>query len=206
MSTKGTPVINPRTGQPVTAAQGFAAWLEVNEPALFAALLKAASSSGMPPAGLGDWSSILSDVGSVASSLGSGISDAASSVGNYLTSSQGLQSLSSLANTYMQTQAQQAVLQTQLSRAQQGLPPAPVSYSTNAAGQVVPVYTGASQVPGLYGSPVTLPNGTSGYPISTTGLTALGGTSSMSSYLPWILGGAAVLVGILFLTSRRSNG
>jgi hypothetical protein len=188
-------VVNAR-GEPATAAQGFAAWLEKNEPDLFQALLKHAAAGK----GLGDWSSILSDVGSIASSIGSDIGSAATSVGDYLTSSQGLQTLSSLASTYLSSQTQQSVTQMQLDRAQQGLAPAPVSYATNAAGQVVPFYTASSLPSSIvpYASaPVTDSMGNTGYPLSSQGIAALSGTSTstLQKYLPYILiGGAALLV------------
>ncbi|MGH7144781.1 MAG: hypothetical protein ACREJ2_11735 [Planctomycetota bacterium] len=188
-------VINPNTGRPVTAGQAFAAWLEQHEPDLFQALLKDAAAHGaIPKAGLGDWSSILSDIGS-------GISDAASSVGDYLTSSQGMQSLTGLANTYLQSQTAQAVTQMQVSRAQQGLAPAPVSYAVNSAGQTVPVYTGStvpSSIAPYAGQPVNL-GGTTAYPLSSQALAALSGGSTLTKYMPWILagGGALLLFGLL---------
>lgn len=194
-------VVNPRTGEPVTAAQAFAAWLEQNEPDLFQALLKHAATESSAK-GLGDWSSILSSVGSVASDLGSGISDAASSVGSYLTTGGGLTALSNLAGTYLQSKTAQSVVQMQLARANQGMAPAPVSYATNASGQVVPVYTATlpTSIAPYAGNAVTLSNGQSGYPLTTPALTALSGASTLSQYLPWILlGGGVLIVGLLLL-------
>lgn len=194
-------VINPNTGQPVTAAQAFAAWLEQNEPTLFQALLREAAANGAVLKGLGDWSDILSSVGNVASDIGSGISDAASSVGGWLTSSTGLSSLTSLANTYLQSQTAQSVTQMQLSRAAQGLAPAPVTYATNTAGQVVPVYTGTtvpSSIAPYAGQAVNLGNGITGVPLSTPALAALSGTT-LQQYLPYILLGGGLLVLALFM-------
>lgn len=198
-------IVNPRTGEPVTAGQAFAAWLEANEPDLFQALLKEAAAHGAvaaasaPGGQLGDWSDVLS-------SIGSGISDAASSVGTWLTSSQGLQSLSSLANVYLQNQTAQSVTQMQLSRAQAGLPPAPVTYTTNTAGQAVPVYTG-SQVPNYIapyaGQAVTLPSGQTAYPLAAPALSALAPSSALTAYLPWILAGGGLLLLTVLLSSRR---
>lgn len=194
-------IINPNTGQPLTAAQAFASWLELNEPALFRALAQRAAASGAAP-GLGDWSDFLSSVGSVASDLGSDISGAASSVGDWLASGQGMSSLTNLANTYLQDQTAQSVVQTQLSRAQQGLPPAPISYTTSSSGAVVPVYT-ASSIPSsiapyVTGSPVNLGSGGTGVPISGQALGLLSGAGGLSQYLPYILllGGAGLLVAL----------
>lgn len=201
-------VINRATGEPVTAAQAFAAWLQQNEPALFNAL--AAEAAKKSP-GLGDWSSILSSIGSgvenVAGDLGSGISSAASSVGDYLTSSQGLSSLTSLANTYLQSQTAQSVAQVQLSRAQQGLAPAPVSYATNSAGQVVPVYTGVNPALTAGAEPVNLGNGQVGYTLGASQLSSLGGNSFstfLQAYgLPLALGVGGILVLWLLMSRRR---
>lgn len=198
-------IINPSTGEPVTAAQAFAAWLQVHEPDLFQALAREAAARGaIPTAALGDWSDILTGVENVASDIGTGISDAASSVGNFLTSSQGMQSLSSLANTYLQGQTAQQVTSMQLSRATQGLPPAPVSYATNSAGQVVPVYTGASVPSSIaVGQPLNLGNGQTGYALNSQALASLSGSSTLQRYLPWILiGGGVLLVGGLLLSRR----
>ncbi len=205
---------NPNTGEPVTAAQAFAAWLEVHEPALFQALAEKAAAAGARTSGLADWSSILSSiesgVTSVASDIGSGISDAASGVGNFLTSSGGLQSLSTLANTYLQSQQQQTVLQTQLARANQGLPPAPISYTTNAAGQVIPVYTGSTLPMGIQQAVgagqsqfLQLPNGTSGYTLNNASLASLGGGGGIGGFLQKyglelaIAGGGLVVLALL---------
>lgn len=190
------------TGEPITAAQGFAAWLEQNEPALFAALAEHAAAAGTR---LGDWSSILSDVGSFASSVGSDISGAASSVGTYLTSSQGMQSLASLANTYLQSQTAQQVVSAQLARANQGMAPAPITYQTNAAGQVVPVYTGANPPAGAV--PVQLGNGQVGYQLGSGQLAALssGGIGQFFQQYGTTIAvvGGILLVGVLALGRRR---
>lgn len=181
-------MMNPATGRPVTAAQLFAAWLEQNEPQLFAALAERAGVSS----GLGDWSSIISDIGSVASTVGSGLSSAASSVGDWLTTGGGAASLASLANTYLQSQASQSLTNLQIARAQQGLPPAPVSVGTTAYGSTVPVYNGASPPAGS--QLVTLANGQQAYAMTTGGVSSLLGANWMQ-YLPWVLGlGALILL------------
>ena len=89
-----------------------------------------------------------STVGNMLSSAGSGLLGAIGSVGGYLTSTNGLNNLSSIAKSYFgaqaassQAQTQQQVLQTQIARAQVGQPAAPITYTTNAQGQLVPVYS-----------------------------------------------------------------
>ncbi len=111
----------------------------------------------------------------------SGISDA----GSYLTSGSGLSSLTSLANTYFAGQAattqantQQAILNAQIQRTAAGYSPAPVTYTTNAAGQVIPVTQSAS-----------------GYsPLTTSGIAALG-SPGLPSWLP--IAGIVVIGGLI---------
>lgn len=130
----------------------------------------------------GFWSGLGSDLSSAGSSVMSGISD----VGSYLGSSTGLSNLTSLANTYFGAQAastqanmQQAVLNAQVQRTASGYSPAPVTYTTNAAGQVIPVMQSAS-----------------GYsPLTTSGIASLA-SSGFPSWLPWV---AAAGVGALIL-------
>lgn len=149
----------------------------------------------------------LDSVGSVASSIGSSISSAASSVGNFLTSSAGLQTLAAVGTTYLaasaassNAQAQQAVLQTQIARAQAGQSPAPITYAQTSTGQLVPVYQVSSPAATLYPSAVnapiaalpsalqtavntgqsqlvTLPNGSTGYTLTPSVVSSLGGGS-----------------------------
>lgn len=192
----------------MTAAEAFAAWLAVNEKKLFAALevrARAAAANAAAAHGaahavragaqvpaahaqLGSWSSILSDVSSGISDALSSAGSAISSVGSYLTSSSGLSSMSNLANTYLTSQAQRQVTQTQLQLAQAGQSPAPISYEQTANGTVMPIYSGTQSVDTV---PVSLANGTYGSAITSSGLSQLAG-SSTSSYLPWILGAAAI--------------
>jgi hypothetical protein len=94
-----------------------------------------------------------STVGGVLAAAGSGVLSALGSVGSYLTSASGLNSLTGLAKTYYGAQAasstaqtQQAVLNAQIARAVTGQTAAPITYTTNAAGQLVPVV--ATQTPG----------------------------------------------------------
>lgn len=149
----------------------------------------------------------LDTVGSMASSIGSSISTAASSVGNFLTSTQGLQTLAAIGTTYLaasaassNAQAQQAVLQTQIARVQAGQSPAPITYAQTSTGQIVPVYQTTAPATTLYppavNTPVaalptalqtavasgqsqlvTLPNGATGYTLTPSVVSSLGGSS-----------------------------
>lgn len=131
----------------------------------------------------GFWSGLGSDISSIGSDVLSGIG----SVGSYLTSSTGLSSLTGLANTYFGSQAvkaqantQQAVLNAQTQRVANGYSPAPVTYQTNAQGQLVPVYQGAG-----------------GYtPLSSSGIAALSTGGLPSWALP---AGIAALALIIFM-------
>jgi hypothetical protein len=158
-------------------------------------------------------------------SLGSGIASAASSVGSFLTSSQGLTTVANLAKAYFQLQTSQVaaqmqtqVLNSQLSRAAQGQAPNPITYVTGANGQLIPVYnTSALAGVGVYPSNmpvalqsaissgqsqlVTLPNGSTGYTIPQSIFGALGMSTSLSSLLPWIL----LIVGGLIAAKELSR-
>lgn len=156
--------------------------------------------------------------GGFLSTVGSGIASAASSVGNFLTSNQGLADVTKLATAYFQlqnnqvnAQVQQQVLQAQIARAASGASPAPITYAVGPNGQLVPIYTGApgsSLPPGLAAAIqngtsqyVTTPNGVSGYTIPSNVLPSLGGSLSLSSILPW----AALIVGGLILAKGLSR-
>lgn len=84
--------------------------------------------------------------GSIWDSIGSGLQ----SVGSWLTSSQGLSSLSSIANTVLKANAPaQATVNTQVQRVAAGSNPAPLTYGVNASGQVVPILTRAGTGSGI---------------------------------------------------------
>lgn len=187
-------IVNAATGRPVTAAQALAAWLERYEPALFQAL--AVRANVTPGVGLGDWSDILSSIGSgvssVASDIGSGISSAASGVGDWLTTGGGTQALANLATTYVQSQQAQSLTNLQIARAQQGLPPAPVAVAQSAYGAPVPIYTG--QAPPAGSQLVTLANGSQAYALTSGQVGSLTNPQTLTQYLPWMLGGLAILV------------
>jgi hypothetical protein len=116
-------------------------------------------------------------VGSTLGSAGSSILGALGSVGSYLTSATGLNNLTTLAKSYFGAQAatstaqtQQAVLQAQVARAATGTTAAPITYTTNAQGQLVPVYA------------TRTPTGTVYQPLSSQGIASLT-PSSVSVFL-----------------------
>ena len=125
-----------------------------------------------------------STVGSVLSSAGTGVLSAIGAVGSFIGSSQGAAALTNLTKAYYgaQTanataQAQQAVTQAQIARLQAGQVAAPITYTTNAAGQVVPVV--ATQTP----------SGTLYQPLTSSTLSSLtpsGLTVFLSQYWPWL--------------------
>lgn len=85
-------------------------------------------------------SQIGGSLGRTVSSLGSDVVSAVSAVGSVLTTGGGLVALSNLARAYYGAQTAQAqVTAMQIAQANQGLPPAPVGYAYNSAGQLVPV-------------------------------------------------------------------
>ena len=191
----GDVIVNAATGRPVTAGQALAAWLERYEPALFQAL--AARANVTPSTGaLGDLTDFLSaagsDLSSVASDIGSGISSAASGVGDWLTTGGGTQALANLATTYVQSQQAQSLTNLQIARAQAGLAPAPVAVAQTATGAPVPIYTG--QAPPAGSQLVTLANGSQAYALTSGQVGSLTNPQTLTQYLPWMLGGLAILV------------
>lgn len=170
----------------------LARWLAQTHPELFKAVLakavKPVPTSGKPMAGISD--------------LFSGIGSDIASVANYLTSSGGLNTLGSLATSYFTLQgqqananAQQAVLQTQLARAQAGQAPLPITYTTQPAVTSSGVgYT--AQVPVLQMAPGQLSTVTPQLLAANTPAGFLG------QYGLWIMLGAGALV--LYFILRRS--
>lgn len=120
------------------SATEFANWLAQVHPEIFATLAKRAFVVKQPTAKLGDLTDVLS-------SIGTDLSGAVSGVGNFLSNSSNVNALATAASSYFNAQAsgntQNAVMQTQLARAQAGLSPAPINYTTNASGQLVPINT-----------------------------------------------------------------
>lgn len=192
-----------------TNAHKLALWIAAHEPQFFAMLEERANvAAAMKPVSApmaspvaqpsgakvggfaGFWSSLSSDL----SSVGSDLSGAVSKVGSYIASPSGASTLSNLAGSYFNYRTatsgnslQNQILGAQIANAQMGLSPQPVTYQTNALGQTVPVYAGTNSLgqPMSYG--ITSANVGSLYP------------STMSSYLPWILGGGAALVLLMLL-------
>jgi hypothetical protein len=135
-----------------------------------------------------------SSIGSTLLSSGSSVLSALGSVGSYLTSAQGLNAMTGLAKTILTNQAsantaqtQQAVLQAQAGRVATGQQPLPIRYTTNSAGQLVPVY--ATQTP----------QGAVYQPLSAQGIASLTPSSLsvfVSQYGLWLGFGALALWGI----------
>ncbi len=134
-----------------------------------------------------------STIGSSLASAGSSVLSALGSVGSYLTSAQGLNAATGLAKTIFatqgavaQAQTQQAVLQAQTGRVATGVQPAPIRYTTDGYGQLVPVY--ATQTP----------QGAVYQPLSAQGIASLTPSSFsifLSQYGLWLGLGVLALVG-----------
>lgn len=172
------------------AAQAFAAWLQQNEPELFAALAQQA----VTVRGLAGITDILSSIGSglasAASSVGSAIGTAAKNVGSFLTSSLGMSTLSSLATTYLQSQAQKNALQVQLAQAQANRQPAPIETRYDAATNTyVPVLTTTAGTQTLT-------------PDLTAQLLRQSGGFDWQRWLPWIFGVGGGLALFIWLLTR----
>lgn len=190
----------------LTAAAALALWLQENEPAVFALLQQAAAKAKGKPAApaLGDWSSLIS-------SIGSDLSSAVSDVGSYLQSSNGQSTLSSVIQQYLgsnNTASQGQVLQTQAQRASAGQAPAAIGYAVTSSGQAVPVYTSSTLPPALAGSiaagesiPATTVTGQTGYtltPAMTAGLAPSGFSALLKSPIAW-----AAAAGLAYLILKR---
>jgi hypothetical protein len=141
---------------------------------------------------------------------GDSLTGAATSVGNWLTSAQGLTAVANLTtatanavSTVQQGKVQMAVIQAQAARAASGASPLPITYAYNSAGQLVPVYQPVSgslippNVSAAIGNgtaqPVTLADGSTGYTLSSSLLQSLFGAGDST----WILLGAAVVLMLL---------
>jgi hypothetical protein len=151
-----------------------------------------------------------SDASPVSDTAGSSIANAADSVGSWLVSGAGLTALANVTTAVFRAQAasttaqmQQQVLQAQAARAIAGQSPLPITYATNSAGQLVPVYSTASGAvipPSVTSSiasggayPVTLPDGSTGYALTSSTLSSL--LSTFTSNPLYLLIG----LGVLFL-------
>lgn len=142
--------------------------------------------------------------GSFLSALGQGLASAttallkgAGTVAQGLTNPTTVKALAGAAQSYFTAQAQSTALQTQLARANAGLSPAPITYTRDAYGNLVPVManpqTGTiaynAQGQPYYVNPQTAQGLMPG--ITTGNLSAT--LSSLTPYLPYIIGGAALL-------------
>lgn len=154
--------------------------------------------------------------------IGSGISSAASSVANFITSPQGINDLTqlgaayfSLQNNKANAQLQSQVLQSQIARTTSGQTPSPIVYGS-INGRLTPIYasnplpitsSGGVMAPGTMPSTlvsaiasgqtqlVSLPDGTTGYVVPSNMISGLGGNISQQ-VLPWVLiiGGGLLLL------------
>jgi hypothetical protein len=128
------------------AGQQFAHWLSLEHPDIFLSIRKHTLPVNHPAQALGDISDVLS-------SVGDSLSSAVSAVGDWVSTPSNVTALSSVASAYFKSQtpvvgnAQNAVFQTQLQRAQYGQAPANITYAQNAAGQLMPVYNGQALTP-----------------------------------------------------------
>ena len=177
------------------ATKAFAAWLAQNEPELFAALAERAQSAAPAAgvAGLGDWTSLLS-------SIGSGIASAVSNVASYVGSAAGVNSLTSLAQTYLTSKNQKNALQVQLAQAQAAKPPAPIETRYDAATNTyVPVYTPAPTASVPNPTPIPLTADLSAQLLSQTQ------GFNWQKWLPWIAGGGAGLILLVIVLHSRNR-
>jgi hypothetical protein len=163
----------------VQAAQQFAQWIARTNPALFDALARKAGVAQEP-----GMSGILDFLKTAATTAGTAVK----SVGVFLTSQQGLSTLTDLGKVYMTTQAQKTALDLQVAQMRAAQQPYPIS-------NVVDPTTGIS-VP-MYNGP-----GGQQYPVNAQLAAQLRGTSGVSQYLPYILLGGGLLVALLLLRSR----
>lgn len=117
------------------SAEEFAAWLAQNEPSLFSALEREAATVGARLNGISDF----------LSTIGSSLSAGVSNVAKFITSDEGLKSITGLGAAYMTTKAQSNVLSTQLALAQSGMMPAAIQNTIGPNGQIIPVYSPTNQ-------------------------------------------------------------
>lgn len=157
------------------SADEFAHWLSVTHPDVFYSIRRRVN----PPVALGDWSDTLS-------SIGDAFSSSVSAVGTWVSQPSNVNALANVAGAYFKSQtpnpslssAQSSVLSTQLARAQAGLSPAPISYTTDASGQLVPVYS----------------TGGSNYGLTPTSLNKLNPSFLQKYGIILAIGGGAVLL------------
>lgn len=158
------------------SATELALWLQQNEPQIFAKLTEeVAKRSGGK---LGDFSDILSGIGT-----------AAKNVGSFLASPDGIKTLSAVGSVYLQSRAQTAALNTQVKLAQAGYSPAPIrNVIDGTTGQVT--------------TQIITPQG-GAQPFTPQNASYYQSTANMKLYLPWIIGGGLALLLFGFAFSRR---
>lgn len=114
----------------------LAQWLAKNEPALFDLMAREAATESAQLNGISDF----------ITSLTSSVTTAAKSVGTYLTSAKGMDTLLAAGSAYLGYKTANNVLQTQAAIASAGGFPAPITNTTNPAnGQSLAVYTPTNQ-------------------------------------------------------------
>lgn len=165
----------------------FAAWLAENQPQVFNALAQRAGAQTGQPQQLSGFTDLLSSIGSsisgAARAVAGGLSSTIKSVGGFLGTGAGQQTLTALATTYAASQAGPA-LQLQADRAAAGQPPAPIQMVWDAAQQKYVATDPAGQL------------------LSAQRLASYQ-PSFLSGATPWILGGGALLlVTLLFMRKR----
>jgi hypothetical protein len=125
-----------------TARYQFAGWLAKNYPEFFEAVAAHATNAS----NLSGWTDILSSIGSGISKAATVAGTLVQRVGDFVGTDDGQKTLSSLANIYMQTQANKAALKVQQTAMSQGAPPAPIVTTTQpVTGETVPMYAPPNQ-------------------------------------------------------------
>jgi hypothetical protein len=157
-------------------AKQLADWLMKNQPALFTALAKRAEGRAQ-----------LSGISDFFSSLGTGVANAASQVGSFIASDDGMKALTGLTTVYLATKQQKEALNAQIKLAQAGAPLAPIANTQDVYGGTVSYYYP--------------PNGGPPIPMSAALAQQLAPRSSVGSFLPYlaIAGG----IGLLFVIARN---
>ena len=170
--------------KPTTAGDAFALWIAQNQPDLFKALLQKTAEQHAHRRGTG-----LSGITDWLSTVGSSIGSAAKNVGSFLSSPEGMKSLTSLSSVYLQTQAQKDALRIQLAYAQSGQAPAPVQMMGTAPGTQTPYYID--------------PNTGLRMALTPQLTNQLLPQQSFETVLPWILGGGGVLLLLFVMSGNR---
>lgn len=144
------------------AADALAMWMLKEHPDIFLKIYQKQTGQKSTLGRLGDWTDVLS-------AIGTGASDAASAVGSWMSTGNNAQTLVGVAsNVFGAQSAPTQVLNTQVQRAQYGQAPANISYANNgdpflvSTGQRLTPTTLSSLAPGFlskYGLPLALAGG-----------------------------------------------